>query len=80
MTSYKIITSFCFSHIAETVNEIKRKGRPARIRAKPKCFPFTVLDDLLNFQDVDQETYDNVVNIFIFEWKLIYMPFFNCDI
>lgn len=66
MTGVIKLTNFCFSHIAETVNEIKRKGRPARIREKPRCFPFTVLDDLVNFHNVDQETYDNVVNIFIF--------------
>lgn len=66
MTGVIKLTNFCFSHIAEIVNEIKQKGRSARIRKKLRCFPFTVLDDLVNFQDVDQETYDNVVNIFIF--------------
>lgn len=77
------LTSFYFSRIEETLKEIQRRnGRPARIREPPGCFPFTVLDNLLNFGDVDQQTYDNVVNInFIVEWKLlIYMSLFDCDI
>ncbi|KMQ84316.1 neurofilament medium polypeptide-like protein [Lasius niger] len=53
------------NRIEETLKEIQqRKGRPARIREPPGCFPFTVLDNLLNFGDVDQQTYDNVVSHF----------------
>ncbi|XP_011859737.1 PREDICTED: uncharacterized protein LOC105557175 [Vollenhovia emeryi] len=60
------LTSFCFSRIEATLKDIQQKNHPARVRKPPGCFPFTVLEEIFAFNDVDQQTYDNVVSHFVY--------------
>ncbi|XP_036141362.1 uncharacterized protein LOC118645084 [Monomorium pharaonis] len=42
------------NRIKAILKDVQRKGRPTRLRQPPGCFPFSVLEDLINFKDVDQ--------------------------
>ncbi|XP_036144221.1 uncharacterized protein LOC105828845 [Monomorium pharaonis] len=37
------------------------KDRLSKVGQPPQCIPFITLEELLNFQHVDEATYDNVM-------------------
>lgn len=48
------------------------KIKTKRVQSKPKCLPFKSLENLMQFDNVNDEIYDEVVSILVNNFSFIY--------
>lgn len=54
------------------------KTKSRRVQLMPKCLPFKSIDSLIEFDNISDDIYDEVVSISIHNFNFIYAKNINC--